>query len=81
MSDSAPDGGKLPNINAFTLIAGGIKVGGSAIGSPAEIDEMLKLAAEQKVKPWIQKRSMKEANQAVVDMKDGKARYRYVLEN
>ncbi|KAF1847470.1 GroES-like protein [Cucurbitaria berberidis CBS 394.84] len=77
----APDGGKLPEINAFTLLAGGIKVGGSAIGSPAEIDEMLKLAADQKVKPWIQKRKMKDANQAVLDMVDGKARYRYVLEN
>jgi len=77
----APDGGKLPAINAFTLIAGGIKVGGSAIGSPAEIDEMLKLAADQKVKPWIQKRSMKEANQAIVDLEAGKARYRYVLQN
>jgi alcohol dehydrogenase (NADP+) len=42
---------------------------------------MLQLAADQKVKPWIQKRSMKEANQAVIDMTAGKARYRYVLEN
>jgi D-arabinose 1-dehydrogenase-like Zn-dependent alcohol dehydrogenase len=77
----APDGGKLPNINAFTLISNGIKVGGSAIGSPKEIEEMLQLAAEKGVKPWIQKRSMKEANQAVEDMTAGKARYRYVLEN
>lgn len=77
----APDGGKLPNINAFTLIGGGLKVGGSAIGSPAEIEEMLQLAADQKVKPWIEKRPMKDANQTVKDMVDGKARYRYVLEN
>jgi alcohol dehydrogenase (NADP+) len=42
---------------------------------------MLQLAVDKKVKPWIQKRSMKEANQAVIDMVDGKARYRYVLEN
>ena len=41
----------------------------------------MKLAADQKVKPWIQKRKMKDANQAVLDMVDGKARYRYVLEN
>ena len=77
----APDNGTLPNINAFTLIASGIKIGGSAIGSPAEIAEMLQLAADKKVKPWIQKRNMKEANQAVIDMEAGKARYRYVLEN
>lgn len=77
----APDEGKFPEINAFTLITGGLKLGGSAIGSPADIDEMLKLAADQGIKPWIEKRPMKEANQAVIDMEKGKARYRYVLEN
>jgi len=77
----APDGGELPPINAFTLIAGGVKVGGSAIGPPSEIADMLQLAADKKIKPWVQKRSMKEANQAVVDLAAGKARYRYVLEN
>lgn len=77
----APDGGELPNINAFTLIGNGVKVGGSAIGSPAEINEMLKLAADKKISPWIQKRPMKDANAAIVDMEAGKARYRYVLCN
>jgi alcohol dehydrogenase (NADP+) len=48
----APDGGELPNINAFTLIGNGVKVGGSAIGSPEEINEMLKLAADKKIHPW-----------------------------
>jgi D-arabinose 1-dehydrogenase-like Zn-dependent alcohol dehydrogenase len=41
----------------------------------------LELAAEKKIKPWIQKRPMKDANSAIVDMEAGKARYRYVLEN
>jgi D-arabinose 1-dehydrogenase-like Zn-dependent alcohol dehydrogenase len=77
----APDAGELPNINAFTLIMNGIKVGGSAIGPPDEINEMLKLAADQKIHPWIQKRPMKDANAAIVDMDAGKARYRYVLCN
>ncbi|KAK6006547.1 hypothetical protein QM012_006957 [Aureobasidium pullulans] len=77
----APDGGELPNINAFTLIGNGVKVGGSAIGPPHEINEMLKLAADQKIHPWVQKRPMKEANAAIVDMDAGKARYRYVLCN
>ncbi|GAB7355701.1 hypothetical protein MBLNU459_g6402t3 [Dothideomycetes sp. NU459] len=77
----APDAGNLPPINAFTLIANGIKVGGSAIGAPWEINEMLKLAADNKIKPWVQKRNMKDANQAVLDMEEGKARYRYVLVN
>lgn len=42
---------------------------------------MLALAATQDIHPWIIKRSMKEANQAVLDMHAGKARYRYVLVN
>lgn len=77
----APDSGELPPINAFTLITRGVKVGGSAIGSPSEIADMLQLAADKKIKPWVEKRSMKEANQTVIDLTAGKARYRYVLEN
>jgi alcohol dehydrogenase (NADP+) len=65
-------------VNAFTLIANGIKLGGSAIGAPGEIEEMLKLAADQKVKPWIQERPLKDANQVVVDLEAGKARYKEV---
>ncbi|KAK6854897.1 zinc-binding dehydrogenase [Apiospora arundinis] len=77
----APDGGELPNINAFTIIFNGIKVGGSGIGAPHEIREMLQLMADKKIKPWVQKRPMADANKAIVDMEEGKARYRYVLEN
>lgn len=78
----APDSGELPPINAFTLIGSGVKVGGSAIGNPTkEIPEMLKLAADKKIKPWVQVRPLKEANKVVVDFEEGKARYRYVLEN
>ncbi|KAK7527881.1 chaperonin 10-like protein [Phyllosticta citriasiana] len=71
----------LPPFNAFALIAKGCKIGGSIIGPPAEIQEMLELAAEKKIKPWIQERPLDDANQAVVDMENGKARYRYVLVN
>ncbi|XXG97664.1 hypothetical protein Hte_003971 [Hypoxylon texense] len=77
----APDGGNLPPVNAFTLIGNGIKVGGSAIGSPREINEMLQLAADKKIKTWVQERPLKDANKAIVDMEDGKARFRYVLVN
>ncbi|KAF0325494.1 nadp-dependent alcohol dehydrogenase [Colletotrichum asianum] len=77
----SPDGGKLPEISAFTLIMNNIQVGGSNIGSVSQIQEMLEFAVRQNVKPWIQTRSMNDANQAIVDMEDGKARYRYVLVN
>lgn len=77
----APDKGKLPDINIFTLLSAGIKFGGSGIGSPADIKEMLQLAADKKIKAWVEKRPMSEANQAIVDMAAGKARYRYTLVN
>lgn len=76
----APEDGAL-QIPAFALIVKGIKLGGSLIGSPDEIREMLQLAVDKKVHPWIQERPMKEANQVVRDMNDGSARYRYVLVN
>jgi alcohol dehydrogenase (NADP+) len=59
----------------------GIKVGGSAIGTPDEIREMLELAATTQIKPWVELRPLKEANQAVIDMQEGKAHFRYVLVN
>ncbi|KAI1764315.1 NADP-dependent alcohol dehydrogenase C [Hypoxylon sp. FL1150] len=75
----APDGRYLPPINAFTLLLSSIKIGGSAVGSPREISEMLQLAADKKIKSWVQERPLKDANQAIIDMEDGKARFRYVL--
>ncbi|KAL4808086.1 chaperonin 10-like protein [Aspergillus unguis] len=76
----APEDGAL-EIPAFTLIANRVKLGGSLIGPPETIREMLELAAEKKVQPWIEERPMKEANQAIKDMDAGDARYRYVLVN
>lgn len=42
---------------------------------------MLDFAVKHNVRPFIQERPMKDANQAVVDMEKGEARYRYVLVN
>ncbi|EED12604.1 zinc-binding alcohol dehydrogenase, putative [Talaromyces stipitatus ATCC 10500] len=75
-----PDDGKLA-IPAGALILRGAKLGGSVIGSPGDIRELLALAAEKKIKPWIEERPMKDANQTILDLNDGKARYRYVLVN
>lgn len=73
--------GPLPQISANILTGNGIFLGGSGIGSPAEVREMLELAAREKVKPWIEVRDMRDANKAVVDMDMGKARFRYTLVN
>lgn len=58
-----------------------LKVSNSLIGSPDEIREMLNLAAEKKIKPWVEQVPMKDANRVIVDMRAGNARYRYVLVN
>lgn len=74
--------GIVPNplvIESRPLIWSGAAVAGSPIGSPGEIKELLELAAEKKVRPWIQKYNMDDINQAILDMKAGKARYRFVL--
>ena len=42
---------------------------------------MLDLSVKKNVHPWVVKRPLKDANQAVVDMAANKARYRYVLVN
>ncbi|KAH6977352.1 NADP-dependent alcohol dehydrogenase [Ilyonectria sp. MPI-CAGE-AT-0026] len=76
-----PDGGNLPPINVFTLIRSNISIGSSLIGSPSEIEEMLQLAVDKQIKPWVETRPMEEANQAIVDLEAGKPRYRYVLVN
>ena len=72
---------KLPAFNVFPLIGKGVKIGGSAIGAPHEIEEMLALTAEKGVRQWVQMRGLKEANRAIVDMDEGRARFRYVLVN
>ncbi|KIW12821.1 hypothetical protein PV08_08008 [Exophiala spinifera] len=75
-----PDDGVF-EVPAPGLIIGRKRLAGSMIGAPGEIREMLQLAAEKNVKPWVEERPMKSANQAIVDMDKGKARYRYVLVN
>ncbi|KAL8827482.1 MAG: hypothetical protein Q9191_003158 [Dirinaria sp. TL-2023a] len=71
----------MPAFNAFALIAKSCKMGGSTIGAPHEIDEMLALTAKKNLKPWIETRPLKEANKVILDMSAGKARYRYTLVN
>ena len=71
----------LPSFNAFSLIAKGCKIGGSAIGAPHEIEDMLELTVKKNVKPWIQTRPLKDANQVIIDMNENKTRYRFVLVN
>lgn len=71
----------VPQFPAFALLAKRVSVEGSAIGSPAQIREMLQLAAKNNIKPWIQEKPMSDANKAIVEFEEGKPRYRFVLKN
>ncbi|KAI8069066.1 chaperonin 10-like protein [Gilbertella persicaria] len=72
---------KFPAISPFVLLMNQCFIHGSAIGSPAEIEDMLKFAEEKQIKPWLQKYSMKDVNKALEDFRAGKPRFRFVLEN
>jgi D-arabinose 1-dehydrogenase-like Zn-dependent alcohol dehydrogenase len=76
----APDD-PIPSFPAFSLIPKGLKLGGSPIGSPKQMQEMLEFAAKTDFRGWVEVRPMKDANQVIVDLDEGKARYRYVLAN
>jgi D-arabinose 1-dehydrogenase-like Zn-dependent alcohol dehydrogenase len=69
------------SIDLYPFVMGQKRIVGSLIGSPQETREMLKLAADKEIKPWVEQRPMKEANQAMIDFAANKARYRYVLKN
>lgn len=68
-------------LNCGALIYGNKRIAGSLIANRSRIVEALQLAADKAITPLVQVRPMAEANQALVDMEDGKARYRYVLVN
>lgn len=79
MQVGLPDDGIL-NLPAIRLLRQ-LKAGSSFVGSPNEIREMFSLVEEKGIKPWVEEIPMKDANKAIVDMEQGKARYRYVLRN
>ena len=57
-----------------------ISLSGSLIGSRPVIERMLKFAAEKGVKPVIEKTKMANVNDAIQRVRDGKVRYRMVME-
>ena len=55
------------------------RIMGSPIGSPAEIIQMLKIAAEHNIAPIVQSFPFSMANDAIQKVRDNKVRYRAVL--
>ncbi|KAI7869821.1 chaperonin 10-like protein [Mucor mucedo] len=74
-------GGNLPEFNAINFVLSQVSISGSAGGSPTDMEHMLEFAAEKKIKPWVTKYKMADVNQAIRDFRDGKPRFRFILEN
>jgi len=72
---------RIPPFSMFSLIPKRASIQGSMTGAPRDIRNMLDLFAKTGVRTWNNNVPMKDANQAIVDLEDGKARYRYVLCN
>ncbi|OMH86356.1 putative mannitol dehydrogenase [Zancudomyces culisetae] len=58
-----------------------VYIGGSAIGGIETIKETLDFAAKNNVRPIIERLPMSRCNEGVERVRDGKVRYRVVLEN
>lgn len=71
----------IPGFNMFSLIPKRASIQGSMTGSPKDIADMLELFDKKGVRTWNNNVPMTGANEAIVDMDAGKARYRYVLCN
>lgn len=67
------------SLPVFPLIAGRKSIDGSNIGNRHEIEEMLKFAAENNVKPQIEVFPMQEINAALEKLRKNQVRYRAVL--
>lgn len=68
-------------IPAFSLIGGQKSVSGSPTGSPAVAASMLDFCARHAIAPQIELFPMSRINDALTHLREGKARYRVVVEN
>lgn len=71
----------LPSLRPFAFLTKRIKLAGSMIASPSEIQEMLQLAAEKNVCTWVTAFPMDLVNDALQMFGKGEPRYRFVLVN
>jgi uncharacterized zinc-type alcohol dehydrogenase-like protein len=69
------------SVQAFPLISGQRAIGGSPVGSPSRLREMLDVAARHGIKATTELFPMAKANEAIEKVKKSKVRYRAVLAN
>ena len=65
---------------AFQLIVGQHSISGSPLGSPATIQDMLQFCARHNIMPLTEHFALKDVNKAIAHLREGKARYRIVLD-
>ena len=65
--------------SAYNMIVRGLHLHGSVLASPAEVREMLALAAEHNVVSMVDEMPMSQANEAMDRVRQGKPRFRDVL--
>jgi len=68
-------------VRAFDLIGGRKSLSGSPLGSPAVAAQMIEFCARHRLLPQVEMFPMSRINQALAHLREGKARYRVVLEN
>lgn len=75
--------GAAPSVSAqvFPMILGQKSIGGSPLGSPATTAQMLEFCARHDIKPVTETFPLSRANEALEKLRNGKPRYRLVLEN
>lgn len=68
-------------VSPFSFLGSGGSLGTSVLGSKAEANEMLQLAAEKGVKPWVEKIQISEkgTEEALTRCENGDVRYRFVF--
>ena len=69
------------SVHTFPLVSGMRTIGGSPVGSPFRLREMLDVAARHGVKAVTERFPMSKANEAIDKVRKGKVRYRAVLAN
>lgn len=71
--------GKSPEIKVLHTSLAGKEIKSVANVSRSDVNEFLSLAAEIPIKPEVQEFALKEANKALVELKEGKIRGAKVL--
>lgn len=67
--------------NSMPMIFGQKSISGSPVGSPGTTVDMLEFCARHNIEPVTEHYKMSQVNDAMQHLRDGKARYRIVLEN